>query len=91
MPEGVEALVGILMPCVGEMEGDHGGCELGLAQGALDEPGVPPASSRGVAYACRRVWMATPVLVRPARGWAVRKAPWTLERRIGAVAVGLGV
>jgi len=38
--EGVEALVGLVMPCVGEVEGDHGGCELGVPQGALNETGV---------------------------------------------------
>jgi hypothetical protein len=38
--EGVEALVGILMPFVGEVEVDHGGCELGMSQVALDEPGI---------------------------------------------------
>lgn len=27
------------MPCVGEMEGEHGRCALGMAQGTLDEPG----------------------------------------------------
>src|SRR5712692_1176892 len=40
--------------------------------------GCTPASRRWVAYACRRVGMATPVLVMPARCVAVRKAPWTL-------------
>jgi len=38
--EGIEALVGIFMPCVGEMEVDHRGFELGMAQVALDEPGM---------------------------------------------------
>jgi hypothetical protein len=28
------------MPCVGEVEGDHGGCELGMSQGALDKTGI---------------------------------------------------
>ena len=40
MHEGVEALVGIFLPFVGEVEGEHGGFELGVAQVALDEPGV---------------------------------------------------
>ena len=40
MHEGVEALVGIFMPCVGEVEGHHRGFELGMAQGALDQPGI---------------------------------------------------
>jgi hypothetical protein len=35
--EGVEALVGVFMPFVGEVSIDHGGCELGLSQVALDE------------------------------------------------------
>src|SRR5882672_6381882 len=38
--EGGEALVGVCMPCVGEVYRDHGGFELGMAQGALDEPGM---------------------------------------------------
>jgi hypothetical protein len=40
--EGVEALVGVLMPCVGEVEGEHGRCEWGVPQGARDESGVHP-------------------------------------------------
>ena len=40
MHEGVEALVGLFMPFVGEVEGDHRGFELGVPQVALDEPGV---------------------------------------------------
>ena len=38
--EGIEALVGLFMPCVGEVEGDHGGFEWGMSQGALDEAGI---------------------------------------------------
>jgi len=38
--EGIEALVGIFMPFVGEVEVNHGGFELGMSQGALDEPGI---------------------------------------------------
>jgi hypothetical protein len=52
--------------------------------------GCTPAASRGVAEACRRGGRATPVWVSPARCWAVRQAPWTLERRIGDAAVGPG-
>jgi len=51
--------------------------------------GLTPASRRWVAEECRRVWMATPILVIPARYVAVRKAPGTLERRMGAVAGAL--
>ena len=40
MQEGVEALVGICMPCVGEVEVHHCGFELGMAQGALEQPGI---------------------------------------------------
>ena len=40
MHEGVEALIGLCLPLVGQVEGDHGGCELGVPQGALDEPRV---------------------------------------------------
>ncbi len=40
MHEGIETFIGLLLACVGEVEGDHGGCELGMAQGALDKPGV---------------------------------------------------
>jgi hypothetical protein len=38
--EGVEALIGICMPFVGEMEVEHGRCEVGMAQGTLEEPGM---------------------------------------------------
>jgi hypothetical protein len=38
--EGVKALVGVCMPCVGEVEGEQGGCELGRPQGTLDETGM---------------------------------------------------
>jgi hypothetical protein len=48
-----------------------------------------PAARRGVAEACLRAWRARPVLARAARRVAVRKAPWTLCRRMGKVAVGL--
>jgi hypothetical protein len=37
-------------------------------------------------HTLRRVWMATPVLVMPARCVALRKAPWTLVRRMEEVA-----
>ena len=40
MHEGVEALVGLCMPFGGEVEGHHRGCELGMAQGALEQPGL---------------------------------------------------
>ena len=40
MHEGIEALVGLFMPCVGEVYVNHGGFELGMSQGALDEPGI---------------------------------------------------
>src|SRR2546430_2660331 len=36
----MEALVSLFVPLMGEMEGDHGRCELGMASGALDEPGM---------------------------------------------------
>ena len=36
MHEGVEALVGIFMPCVGKVSGDHRGVEWGVPQVALD-------------------------------------------------------
>src|SRR5712691_9371437 len=51
--------------------------------------GFTPASRSWVAYACRRGWMATPIVVMPARRLAVRKAPWTLVRRMGEGAGGL--
>ena len=38
------------MPCMGEVEGEHGGCELGMAQGALDEPGVRRWQRRGLKH-----------------------------------------
>ncbi len=71
------------------MSGEQGGCEWCVSQGALEEPGVPPASSPWVASEGRRVGMATPLVVIPARCVALRKAPWTLERRMGEAAVGL--
>jgi hypothetical protein len=37
---GVEALVGLFLPLVGEVEGEHRGCELGVPQGALQQSGV---------------------------------------------------
>ena len=42
MHEGVETLIGLFMAFVGEVEGEHRGCELGMPQGALDESGVDP-------------------------------------------------
>ena len=41
------------MPCVGEVEGEHGGCELGRPQGALDEPRIDPGFEQmgGIAVA----------------------------------------
>jgi hypothetical protein len=40
MQKGVEALGGIFVPFVGEGSRDHGRFELGMAQVALDEPGI---------------------------------------------------
>jgi len=40
VPKGVDALVGLFMPCVGEVEGDHRGFELCVPQVALDETGI---------------------------------------------------
>lgn len=40
MHEGVEALVGLFMAFVSEVEVDHRGFELGVSQVALDEPGM---------------------------------------------------
>jgi hypothetical protein len=37
---GVEALGGLLLPCVGEVEGDQGGFEWGMSQGALAKTGM---------------------------------------------------
>lgn len=51
--------------------------------------GWTPASRRGVAEEWRSVWRAPPRVVLPARCVAVRKAPWTLARRMGKAAVGL--
>jgi hypothetical protein len=42
VPEGVEALVGLCLAFGGEGEGEQRGCELGVPQGALDEPGIAP-------------------------------------------------
>jgi hypothetical protein len=38
--ESVEALVGVFMPFMGEVEVEHGGFELGMPQVALDEPRI---------------------------------------------------
>jgi hypothetical protein len=38
--EGVDALIGIFMAFVGEVEVHHRGFELGVPQVALDEPGM---------------------------------------------------
>jgi hypothetical protein len=38
--ESIEARVGVFRPFVGEVEGEHGGCELGMPQVALDEPRI---------------------------------------------------
>ena len=40
MHESVKARVGVFMPFVGEVEGEHGGFELGMPQVALDEPRI---------------------------------------------------
>jgi hypothetical protein len=40
MHERMETLIRIFMPFVGEVEGEHGGFELGMPQVALDEPGI---------------------------------------------------
>ena len=40
MHEGVETFIGLFMALVGEVEGDHRGFELGMAQVARDEPGI---------------------------------------------------
>ena len=52
MHEGVQALVGVFMPFVGEVEGEHGRFELGVSQVALDEPrvdtGFEPRGSVGM-------------------------------------------
>ena len=52
--------------------------------------GCTPAARRWGAEAGRRGGRATPVVVLPARGVAVRKAPWTRLRRLGDAARGLG-
>jgi len=38
--EGVETLVGLFLACVGEVEGDHRGVEVGVPQGARHETGM---------------------------------------------------
>jgi len=37
---GVQALVGLFLPLVGEVEVEHGRFELGVPQVALDEPRI---------------------------------------------------
>jgi hypothetical protein len=40
MHERIETLIGLFLACVGEVEIEHGGVELGMPQVALDEPGI---------------------------------------------------
>lgn len=40
MHEGVETLISLFMPFVGEVEVEHGGFELGMSQVALNEAGI---------------------------------------------------
>ena len=40
MHESIETLISIFMPFMGEVEGEHGGFELGMSQGALNEAGM---------------------------------------------------
>src|SRR5436309_3290877 len=40
MHEGVETLIGLCMPCGGEVERDHGRFELRMSQGTLDASGM---------------------------------------------------
>jgi hypothetical protein len=56
VPQGVEALVGFFLPFVGEVEGDHRGCELGVPQGAWDETRMDASFKEmgGVGMAQRR-------------------------------------
>ena len=91
MHEGVEALVGLFLSLVREVKGDHRGFELGVPQVTLDEPGIDARFQQmgGVGMPQRMDGMATPIVVIPARCVALRKAPWTLLRLMGAVAVGL--
>jgi hypothetical protein len=51
---------------------------------------VTPASRRCVAEQWRRVGMPPARFRIPARGWALRKAPWTRRRCMGSVAGGMG-
>ena len=78
--EGVETLGGLFMPLVGEVEGDHRGCALGVSQGALNEPGVHASCEPMGGVRMPEGREAIPSLVMPARCVAMRKAPWTLVR-----------
>ena len=40
MHESIETLLSLFMPFMGEVKGEHGGFELGMAQGALHEAGI---------------------------------------------------
>jgi hypothetical protein len=40
MHESPETLISLFMPFMGEVEGEHEGCELGMPQGALHEAGM---------------------------------------------------
>jgi len=40
MHKSIETLINIFMPFMGELEIEHGGCELGMAQVALNEAGI---------------------------------------------------
>src|SRR5215510_13375623 len=77
------------MPCMGEGEGDHGRCELGVPQGALDEPGMHPGVEEmgGVGMPEGREGHAGWGDAGPVFGLA--EGAWTLERRMGEVAEAL--
>ena len=73
MHEGVEALVGIFMAFVGEVYIDHGGCELCMPQGALDETGVHASfEQRGGVGVVFQKWR-WPLLYYPSKGISVDK------------------
>ena len=69
------------MPFVGEVEGDHGGFELGMPQVALDEPRIGPGFQQMGGIGMPEGRDGDTILAIPAR--CLAEAPWTLERRMG--------
>jgi hypothetical protein len=89
--ERVEAGVGLFMPCVGEVTGDPRGFESRVSQVLLDQAEVHTGYEQRGSGGMSEGMDSDAILVIPARCVALRKAPWTLFRRMGSVALDMGV